>query len=100
MTNANQRKRTWTSSARRGVARVGTRDLRLSCRLRCADHAAGVEAQGALGSSMHGEKDESALDVRAERAVGDQNETEEPQPQEPLVFGLLNLNPAPWSPST
>jgi len=24
----------------------------------------------------------------------------EPQPHEPLEFGLLNLNPAPWSPST
>lgn len=25
---------------------------------------------------------------------------DEPQPQEPVTFGLPNLNPAPWAPST
>lgn len=29
-----------------------------------------------------------------------QNFTEEPQPQLPVVFGLLNLKPEPWTPST
>lgn len=37
----------------------------------------------------------SALDPPVDHALN-----EEPQPQEPFEFGLLNLNPAPWSPST
>ena len=40
------------------------------------------------------------LSVAAGRTTLHQNFTDEPQPQLPVVFGLLNLNPEPWTPST
>ena len=37
---------------------------------------------------------------RSPSPVLHQNFTDEPQPQLPVVFGLLNLKPEPWTPST
>jgi hypothetical protein len=55
--------------------------------------------------SMHGACARKEADLRlaggALRAqLGRQAENDEPQPQEPFEFGLLNLKPAPCSPST
>lgn len=53
-------------------------------------------ADGArLGRSGRFDRREAGLGVLRGYALND-----EPQPQEPVTFGFMNLNPEPWSPST
>ena len=68
-----------------------------------ARHLRGLLA-GLLATSCEGSPtgSESGIESWTRMSPGDRTQTENelPQPQLPVVLGLPNLKPAPWSPST